>query len=210
MFCYLIPTHNKQLGESFVGNVPVAANLMTVSLVTGTAAPLGYLCTASSRVLYSGINISAIPANNLGIKWIYLATLCIGICEMVLTVLAPSFKLCLNCFPCFNINDWFVVSFNMILWKGPVIHDTPFGKKICCIAFLKNSITHILLISKHRIKRTRLPIVFSIPVFYLLSFKYPGNIINHFPGHEFLINPNHYLSLLPVYNKVPFLIRIIP
>ena len=94
---YLIPTHNKQLSEGFVSNVPIAANLMTVSLVAGTAAPLGYLCPCSGRVLYSGINISAISTDNLGIKWVLFAHLPVSICEMVLTVLGPSFKLCLDC-----------------------------------------------------------------------------------------------------------------
>lgn len=97
---------------------------------------------------------------------------------MVFTILRPSFNFCLNRFPCVHINNRFMISFNMILWKNSVIHDTPFGKKICCVTFLKNGITHILLISKHRIKRTGLPIVFSIPIFYPLSLKYSSNIIS--------------------------------
>ena len=43
---------------------------MPVSLVAGTAALLYNLGASSGRIFHPGINVAAIPADNLCIKWI--------------------------------------------------------------------------------------------------------------------------------------------
>ena len=90
---------------------------------------------------------------------------------MFLDVVASSIVFQLDRFPNQEVNDGFMIFFDVVLLDVTFILHSLFRQEINSVALLQNGIAFVLFILKHTLNRLCMPLGRSIPVLYFFSFK---------------------------------------